>query len=549
MKKTCLIFTLSLAALSCSQEKEIFQSPVEGKGKISIVLPKAVFDDDTKGSSMGQNGFSLTWDEGDRVNIYSEEGTLCLYRVDGANGLSAEAGFDGGGFELKDGHTYYSVFPAVYDPDSDMTSVPVSFEDDYQAANGDASHMKPYAHCIARATCEGGNMQFNYEYFVGFLQMIIEVRGGTGGGLTKLKLTADSAIFCKNGAVSVVNGALAPGEMSNTMEINLDGVAPQPYPEITGNDTPCYLVNMVLAPFGTSEITISVTTADGEEIVLGTQTFQLQAGHAKRLNYILLKSPKSIAGLWFARGDLYTTGSGFDIADSWEPTVAAYNPALNNTFVGSGNLQELDTSEQGSTSAGRYYFNWLELGDVFSTQPVGTDNKNNIDNTRTVNEFRMPTREEWGAVISGPRTGSTVNGTSGVRWCYTLVNGVTGGINGNNQQAGIILFPDGENIVNAGITENTFNARAANKEWYNTSMTLEQLNSLLSNGCAFLPVVKYFENTWSGISGFSGTYWSASCSTMGQSYYLSFQNNLNAGVYSDMDKVYFYPVRLVRDVN
>ena len=376
MKTHYYLLLALLVTLSCSQEKEFSTVAAGSPGKITAVLPSVEFDELTKGSSMGQNGFTLTWDEGDYVNVFSEEGTLCLYRVDGANGLSAVAGFDGGGFELKEGHTYYSIFPAVYTPNMDISSIPVDFSDNYQEANGDASHMKEHAYCISSATCVGGNMQFNYQYPVAFLQLVIEIRGGSGGGLKKVTLSADENLFTKSGSMNLVNGMLTGAEMTNTIEINVNDIAPEIYPDING-ERPCYVVNTVVAPFEKSTIKCSITLVDGTEIDFYGDTFGLKAGHAKRLNYIFLNKTPSIAGLRFAAGDLCTTENGFAIANSWQETLLAYGNSV---------------TEAGSASPGRFYFNWVELGDVFSTVSVGTGNTNAIDNTMTVNGFRMPTK-------------------------------------------------------------------------------------------------------------------------------------------------------------
>ena len=536
MKTHYYLLLALLVTLSCSQEKEFSTVAAGSPGKITAVLPSVEFDELTKGSSMGQNGFTLTWDEGDYVNVFSEEGTLCLYRVDGANGLSAVAGFDGGGFELKEGHTYYSIFPAVYTPNMDISSIPVDFSDNYQEANGDASHMKEHAYCISSATCVGGNMQFNYQYPVAFLQLVIEIRGGSGGGLKKVTLSADENLFTKSGSMNLVNGMLTGAEMTNTIEINVNDIAPGIYPDING-ERPCYVVNTVIAPFEKSTIKCSITLVDGTEIDFYGDTFGLKAGHAKRLNYTFLNKTPSIAGLRFAAGDLCTTENGFAIANSWQETLLAYGNSV---------------TEAGSASPGRFYFNWVELGDVFSTVSVGTGNTNAIDNTMTVNGFRMPTKSEMKAVIDGPRVGSTVNGHAGARWCYAVVNGVTGGLNGNDRQSGMILFPDGEIIVNAGITNDTFNdSQASNAQWYNESMTLVQLNLLLENGCAFLPATRYYED---GRSWFydpdwgKGSYWTSTCSDSSNNYanYIAFDyDDCSTSIIRTKADNYL-PVRLVK---
>ena len=235
----------------------------------------------------------------------------------------------------------------------------------------------------------------------------------------------------------------------------------------------------------------------------------------------------SIAGLIFAPGDLYTTGSGFAIADSWESTITAYNNSI---------------TTQGSTAAGRYYFNWYELGKIFDSAGENFTDGRDIDNTNKINGFRMPTADEWELVFDGSRAGATVNGHAGVRWCYAVVNGVTGGLNGSNKQAGIIIFPDGKNFINAGITDEIFNAVDDDtNQWYNKSMTLAQLNDLISAGCAFLPAAG--GGSWY-LGGETFYYWTATENPnviQSDVYYKTF---IHTGDSSD-----FFPVRLVKSAN
>ena len=176
-----------------------------------------------------------------------------------------------------------------------------------------------------------------------------------------------------------------------------------------------------------------------------------------------LKIPQpTIGGLIFAPGDLYYDGdnSQWVISNHW------------------GAIIDEPTG---------FYNNWLTFAGLFSQESVdlGDGTYRSIDNMKTIDGFRMPTADEMQFVIDGPRTGSTVNGTPGVRWCYALVNDVHNGQNGTDKQAGIILFPDDMTITNAGISDSVFNT--ANGSWYNSAMTIAQVNDLVAAGCAFLP--------------------------------------------------------------
>ena len=245
----------------------------------------------------------------------------------------------------------------------------------------------------------------------------------------------------------------------------------------------------------------------------------------------------SIAGLIFAPGDLYTTGSGFAIADSWESTILAHDHS---------------DATAGSTVANRFYFMWSEIANLFSTQPTPfwthTDkDSDDIDNTKTIDGYRMPTTSEWNSVLNGPRAGATVNNTSGVRWCYVVVNGVTGGLQENNKQSGIILFPDNVVISSEGITDHIFNQK--NGSWYNSTMTLSQLRSLIAVGCVFLPAASAFsssQDSWEYYE--AGFYHSATRTSNNRTDHLYFNKDEVPGIGSN-DEDTEYPARLVKSAN
>lgn len=177
-------------------------------------------------------------------------------------------------------------------------------------------------------------------------------------------------------------------------------------------------------------------------------------------------------------------------------------------------------------NAGSYYFSPLAAS--FRTSYYHYD------------DWRMPTRDEINAITGTARPGSTVNNKAHCHFTRVSISGST--FLGTNQTRGLLLFPDNEVITTSAGTSyidqtNNF-----------TSLSVAQLNGLLSAGCAFLPAGGYYDRTkskWTYTYN-DGIFWSCSTAS-GSSYYTI---NISTSISSltsttDANKI-FANVRLVR---
>ena len=176
----------------------------------------------------------------------------------------------------------------------------------------------------------------------------------------------------------------------------------------------------------------------------------------------------TFAGLQIAKTNLIFKNNAFAFAKDWKEN----------------SYGKIYGKKEGST-----YFNWEEAKNV------------NVDG------WRVPTKEEWAAIVSTEREGSVYNGQEHA--CFALVQ-VNVPFGERTVCNGLLLFPDGATIN--GVEIEIFNKTWINNNYYLTqSVTKEQLNDLLAQGCAFLPASGYYLDglDWQHYGGLSGCYWSS----------------------------------------
>ena len=165
-------------------------------------------------------------------------------------------------------------------------------------------------------------------------------------------------------------------------------------------------------------------------------------------------------------------------------------------------------------------------------------------------QWRIPSADDWRAIINNSAVNTTLNGTSSIRYCALRVvltdspyegKGVTYSGEGGNLQMGLMLFPDNTVIncpgLRADFLHMIYTTLGAINISYSTYL------QLVEAGCMFLPsAAEYFElgNSWFTNGDTHGVYWSSTNATC-----LLFRNGYIA--VEGRENYHFMPVRLVHD--
>ena len=247
-----------VAMASCTRAEKAADSLYPVAPGVYGYIPPVVCEDapGTKASTATSN-MQLSFEVGDRINIWSDSGTLLIYTAQQVTSAGG-ALFDGGGFDLTDGKTYYSSFPLIANVRDDYTALSTSFEGQVQVADDDATHIPEYTYMYSAAVCEDNLTQFAYHYLNRFIRF--ELTLPKTMTVTELTITADSEVFALNGTANALTATeqatadFTPGEMSDTMTLGFDNV------EVTDGVLNAYLS---VYPYSACNVVVKVKDADG----------------------------------------------------------------------------------------------------------------------------------------------------------------------------------------------------------------------------------------------------------------------------------------------
>ncbi len=187
MKKETIALAMLAVLTACSETENISkttpQNPttryVNGVVMEVDAIPYAESTADATRSAMsvGTDGLQFTWSDGDKTGVYSSSDGFALFNLTAGAGTTS-ATFDGGGFTLTDGDTYYSFFPYAAAA-TDKTAIPVDFSG--QTLTQDNDMVSPMAKDYLRATAvaDAGNALFHYEHLGSFARTKLTMPAST----------------------------------------------------------------------------------------------------------------------------------------------------------------------------------------------------------------------------------------------------------------------------------------------------------------------------------------------------------------------------------
>jgi len=174
MKKRFVLAAGCLALAACSTEKfrldepSIFTNP----GDVYMSVDDVLIGDDTKteASLDETSGLSFNWCEGDKVSVYSGEGGLALFNIRSGEGTS-NAFFHGDGFDLKEGNTYYALYP--YDGTATTsTAIPLDYSTRKVSGENNLSDLIPYDYLSSSADADAQhNAVFKFRHLSSFARV------------------------------------------------------------------------------------------------------------------------------------------------------------------------------------------------------------------------------------------------------------------------------------------------------------------------------------------------------------------------------------------
>lgn len=170
---------------ACVKERYVSQNVSNGEemsGHAVTVIPPVYFDGEpgTKLSALcdEDSGLSFSWDSDDAMGVYSSAGGFARYSLLYGEGTT-QGVFNGEGFALKEGCTYFAFFP--YSKSSvDRTALPLSYTEQAVTGSGDNSAALGHAYIRSTATATAdGTARFAFSHVGSYLRTQLSLPAGT----------------------------------------------------------------------------------------------------------------------------------------------------------------------------------------------------------------------------------------------------------------------------------------------------------------------------------------------------------------------------------
>lgn len=215
----------SLLALACNSTEVMDTTSMIGpKDTVNMGVTPIVFDDVTKTEADldESTGLSFTWSDGDAVGVYSAQGGFSRFTLSAGAGTGL-ATFDGQGFSLTPGATYYAAYP-YNGSHTSATAVPVSY--DGRSVSGDAclDDILDFDPLYASAVVDdGGRAHFEFEHVSSFARIKAEMPAA--GTFSRLKLIPTYEGFDTSGKLDITDGTWAGADEEVAVELPLTGIS------------------------------------------------------------------------------------------------------------------------------------------------------------------------------------------------------------------------------------------------------------------------------------------------------------------------------------
>lgn len=188
---------------------------------VGVIMTAEDFGYETK-TSISSN-LSFRWAEGDVIGVVPMDGKTLQtnYEIQDLGSDPKIAAFDGGAWALKEGEEYSAYYPCQRVPLKSNGLAQVSFIGQAQSSNDNMDHLGAYDYMYANAVAaENGNTTFAFKHKVSLVRITLPVKASST--YTNIRISCETAVFAKNATLSIADGSLVAGEMSTSMDVELD---------------------------------------------------------------------------------------------------------------------------------------------------------------------------------------------------------------------------------------------------------------------------------------------------------------------------------------
>lgn len=192
----------------------------------------------------------------DTVGIFPAKGAQVYFEIEGDDIGKPTVRFDGGGWALKEGISYWSYFPMVGDFYLKKNNIPVKYMDLTQNGNESLNHISLVDFLYTdECTVQNGSLSFIYHRLNCILRPRVTLPAGT---YSKIVIHADEEVFISKGHYDLTadSPSIIGSDFTDHLTLNLENAS---FSEETA-----FVGNLMTAPVDISNMPIKVIIYCGD---------------------------------------------------------------------------------------------------------------------------------------------------------------------------------------------------------------------------------------------------------------------------------------------
>ena len=206
------------------------------------------------------NAIKFRWSYGDKMGIFPDTGDQVCFTIDDSQAGSLSARFDGGGWGLKQSHSYSVYFPYIRDIDLTKESIPMDYTGQVQTGINTYTHLGQYDYLASDAVSPtGSSLSFTMNHLGSII--LLKLKATEAGNFTYMTLSAGNEVFTSKAELNIAGGTpvVTAAEKSNSMTLQLQDVT-------TSSANEEFTLSMMTLPVDLSAETLKVflTRDDGK---------------------------------------------------------------------------------------------------------------------------------------------------------------------------------------------------------------------------------------------------------------------------------------------
>lgn len=262
-----------------------------------LLMTTCTFAVDYKYNSDGSVSFA--WVKGDLAGLYTPSGTVVKLKArTAAETDSHYKTFVAAGVSFYLGEQYYWYYPYSTSHSNGAMDIPISYLGQMQTGNGSTAHLGAYDFMTSQTVISTATDAFALRHLGSIVRLKANVN--TAVGIAKVEIASSDKKFVTEGKLNYKYGTVTSTSTDDFVSLQ--------FAETVATEKEPLVAYLMVSPddFGGSELTVTITTTDGQTATGLFKGIDFEAGKVYQLNmdvYSLTKTSATVSDTSAMEGD------------------------------------------------------------------------------------------------------------------------------------------------------------------------------------------------------------------------------------------------------